>query len=330
LRPLAARASLVEGDAKTRLVDIMRKLTNSFYENNAERERGQVLADLARGTDQLDKLQLEISLIGESNRVRAVAIAQMEAENYVRDHPGASADDAQRYIEQQKDIARLTENLATGQTNYNNALSYTADLLGLINEQAQNTASVLSGAFGGFGDSIGSALTALTNYQAQEAAFDKDRRAAIKTAGNDASALAKIETLYAAKSANARMAATGQVIGSLKGLFKEHSAGYKVMSAIEKAYALFQAAETIASIVRDATKDGVQRREFCSAHDREHGGRRVEDIRGARPVGVSRGRCDGGRPCSAWCRGQRRWLGKPANTDRAGSAGPGRHRNRAR
>jgi hypothetical protein len=47
------------------------------------------------------------------------------------------------------------------------------------------------------------------------------------------------------------MAATGQVIGSLKSLFKQHSTGYKVMQAIETAYALFQAAQTIAAIARD-------------------------------------------------------------------------------
>jgi hypothetical protein len=39
----------------------------------------------------------------------------------------------------------------------------------------------------------------------------------MKAAGGDASALAKIETLYAKKSANARMAATGQVISRPEG-----------------------------------------------------------------------------------------------------------------
>jgi hypothetical protein len=63
--------------------------------------------------------------------------------------------------------------------------------------------------------------------------------------------MAKVEILYANKSANARMQATGQVLGSLKGLFKEHSTGYKVMTAIEKAYAIFQTVQTAVAIARD-------------------------------------------------------------------------------
>jgi hypothetical protein len=123
--------------------------------------------------------------------------------------------------------------------------------MSLLNDRASTLGSVLSDAFGGMGDSIGSAISALSNYEAAQAKIEQDRKAAVKAAGNDADALAKVEALYSAQSANARMAATGQVIKSLKGLFKEHTAGYAAMTAIEKAYAVFQAVQMAITIARD-------------------------------------------------------------------------------
>jgi hypothetical protein len=209
------------------------------------------LRQTAANDDQIDRLKLEIELVGASNKVRAVRLAQLEAEQFIRDNAITDPKDKADVTKSYTDAAVLAVDLTAKQDNYNASLSYTADLLGLMDERAQNLAGTLSDAFGGVGDSIGGAITALSGFAATQAQIEQDRKEAMKAAGTDAAALAKVETLYAAKSANARMAATGQVISSLKGLFKEHSAGYKVMQAVERAYAIFQAVEAAAAIARD-------------------------------------------------------------------------------
>jgi hypothetical protein len=261
LRPLIAAEAVAEGNAKKMLADIIARLRNEQAKSNDEVNRGQVIAATGDAQKQLDRLKLEASLIGATNVERAKAIALLEAEQFLKDHPSSTAEGSpdfaeakkhtQDYIKTVVDLAVQTAQNQTAQDNYNASLAYTAELMGLLADRAQGIGSILSDAFGGFGDSIGGAISALADYQAAEAQIEQDRKAAMKAAGTDAAALAKVETLYATKSANARIAATGTVIHSLKGLFKEHSAGYKAMEAIEKAYAIFQAVQTALAIARD-------------------------------------------------------------------------------
>ncbi|HYC66535.1 MAG TPA: hypothetical protein VEC14_17525, partial [Reyranellaceae bacterium] len=140
------------------------------------------------------------------------------------------------------------------QNNYNANLSYTRDLLAAIGDQAGTLGGILSNAFGGFGDSIGGLITTLTDLQTQQQSISDWRRDEMLKAGGDATRLAQIEILAAKASQTAQMKATAQAISGVKSLFKEKSTAFKVMSAIEKAYAIWQAAETIASMVRDTTR----------------------------------------------------------------------------
>jgi hypothetical protein len=251
LRPLIAAATLAEGKAKDILTGVIARLRIEQKASNDEASRAQVLSATAAANDNIDKLELETKLIGENNAVRAVAIARLEAEQFLRAHPMADADAAQAYIDAAVVLADKTAGLTTAQDNYNKSLSYTADLLGLIDQQAQTVGQSLSDAFGGVGEGIATALTALTGYAAAQAKIDQDHLAAMKAAGGNAKTLANEEILYAKKSSIARQAATMQVLGGLKSLFKEHSTGYKVMTAIEKAYAVFQAVQTVIAIARD-------------------------------------------------------------------------------
>jgi hypothetical protein len=251
LSRLSTLASMSDGETKKLLVDTMRDLTKEYERNNDQINRAQVLADTASGKDELDRLRLEATLIAATNKERAVALAQLAAEQYLRDHPGASPEEASAYIDTMKQVAAGTADLQTAQDNYNSSLSYTHDLLVSIGEQAGELQTVLSNAFGGFGDAVGGAITSLTSYLEQEQAIADWKRDETKKAGGDAQRLSEIEILASKKSATARMQATGQMLGALKGLFKEHSTGYKVMTAIEKAYAIFQAVQTAIAIARD-------------------------------------------------------------------------------
>lgn len=236
------------------------RATAALADQRAERERlaaseatARFNSATAEGANRLAEMREELRLIGATDAARTVALASLKATQEATAQKFNPAD-AAAYVAQQVAIATGTAGLATAQNNYNASLSYTRDLLGLIADQAGLLGNVLTEAFGGFGTSIGSAISALTDLQANQQSIADWKRDEVKKAGGDANRLAQIEVLAAKQSGAAQMKATTQALGAAKSLFREKSTGFKIISAIEKAYAAWQAAETIASMVRDATK----------------------------------------------------------------------------
>lgn len=86
LRPLVAAASLAEGTAKQNILNIITKLTQAYKDNNDEIARGNALRNIAANDNEIAKLQLENSLLGVSNKERATALAQLEAQQYLNDN----------------------------------------------------------------------------------------------------------------------------------------------------------------------------------------------------------------------------------------------------
>lgn len=208
---------------------------------------------MASGADRLAEMREELRLVGATDAARTMALATLRATREA-EKLGVSPEDRAAYIAQQLDIARLSIQLATGQNAYNESLSYTRDLMAEIGDHAGTLSDILSGAFGGFGDSVGGLLTTLTDLQERQQSIADWRRDEMEKAGGNATRLAQIEVLAAKQSQTAQMKATAQAISGVKSLFKEKSTAFKVISTIEKAYAVWQAAETVASLVRDATK----------------------------------------------------------------------------
>ena len=244
----------------TKNVDGANRATAALEAQRAARKR---LADeernarfntaMAAGVDQLAGLREELRLVGATDEARARALVTLRA---TQEANRAFTDPAQRaaYIAQQLMIADLTAQLAAAQDVYNGSLTRTSELLDLIDQQASTIGDGLATAFGGFGDGIATALTALTGYAATQERIDQEHRDALRAAHGDQAAIAAAEIATMKKTQIARTHATMQAIGGVKSLFKEHSTAYKVMSGIEKAYAAWQAAQTIASIARDVAK----------------------------------------------------------------------------
>jgi hypothetical protein len=325
LRPLAVRAAMNEGEEKKKLVDTMRDLTKAYTDNNAEIAREADLKQLGSKDEEIAKLRLETELIGASNRERAVRLAQLEAEQFIRNNkiaPEDQADLVKRYV----DAAAAAAGLQTAQDNYNNSLSYTAELLSLIDQQAQQVGSGLADAFGSVGQGISTALTALTGYAAAQAKIDQDHNAAVKAAGGDAKTLANEEILYAKKSSLAKTQATMQALAGLKSLFKEHSTGYKVMTAIEKAYADLPGGADGAGDRPGHRAHRLVARQLDRPHNREHGRGRLQDLRAARRVGVPGRRGDGRGPRRAGRERRRRRRVRSTDVGR-GSSGRSRDGN---
>jgi hypothetical protein len=105
LRPLVAAAAVAEGKAKRALLNLIRDITEATAKSNAEISREAALRDEAANDNNIEKLRLEGQLIGASNRERAVALAQLEAEQKLRTMPGMSPAEQQRYVQSYVDAA---------------------------------------------------------------------------------------------------------------------------------------------------------------------------------------------------------------------------------
>jgi hypothetical protein len=100
LRPLIVAYELADAKHKALIADEISRLVNGYAALNTQLSRAQMLQDKAAGNDELERLRKEASLIGASNRERAVALAQLEAIQRLRNMPGLSPQEQADYIKQ--------------------------------------------------------------------------------------------------------------------------------------------------------------------------------------------------------------------------------------
>jgi len=114
-----------------------------------------------------------------------------------------------------------------------------------IADQAALTGDALAEAFGRPGAAMATLLSGLSEYRLER---EKISAAVADKTMDEAKAAQSLAAL------NARN--TTQALAGVKSLFKERSTAFKIMSGVEKAYAAFQAAQTIAAIARDIAHTG--------------------------------------------------------------------------
>lgn len=90
---------------RSTLLGIISGTTKVQADLNAQLSRESALRDEASNNNQIEQLKLEASLIGASNRERAVALAQLEAEQNLKNMPGLSPAEQQAYIKSFTDKA---------------------------------------------------------------------------------------------------------------------------------------------------------------------------------------------------------------------------------
>jgi hypothetical protein len=109
---------------------------------NDELAKEAALQQVATNKDKIDELKIEIELVGASNKVRAERLAILQAEQYIRDKGITDPQDKSDVTKSYVDAAIAANDLATAQDLYNKALSYTADLLEVMNQRAQTVEDV--------------------------------------------------------------------------------------------------------------------------------------------------------------------------------------------
>lgn len=137
LRPLVAAAAGAEGDAKEMLLAIIQQLTDATGRLNEQIARENALRQIAANDNDIARLRLETELIGANNRERATRLAQLQAEQYIRDNNlgGAEAD---RFL--QSALAK-----ANAQVDYDEALKRFNDLQAAADSFASAITDVIMG-----------------------------------------------------------------------------------------------------------------------------------------------------------------------------------------
>lgn len=116
IRPLVIAQTLAEGDAKVTLGRIIDELRGAYARLHGEQARAAALQTIEGQRNQIELLQRQIALIGQSESQRAVIIAQLQAEHQLRQEgiELASAE-GQAILANAAAIERLNQSLAQSQ-----------------------------------------------------------------------------------------------------------------------------------------------------------------------------------------------------------------------
>jgi phage-related minor tail protein len=116
LRPLIVAEALAEGDAKETLTRVIDALRGAYGRLNSEEARAVALQTLEGQRDQIALLQKQIDLVGEGESQRAVVIAQLQAEQQLRQRGIAlTSAEGQAILANAAAIEHLNQSLAQSQ-----------------------------------------------------------------------------------------------------------------------------------------------------------------------------------------------------------------------
>lgn len=208
-------------------------------------------ASMSAGADRLEELRLEARLIGETDIVRARALATLRAEQEAR-RIGWGGTDAADYVKQQADIAEQTERNARAQREWNDGLNYMADRWDLIARNIANAGRGLGDAFGEAGRAIGDVAAIYADFRASDERARAVRDEAIRRGAN----VEREQARYSLAMSTAQVGMYGDMAAAAKGFFDEKSKGYKAMQTAEKAFRAVEFALSARAIAQDVIETG--------------------------------------------------------------------------
>lgn len=195
------------------------------------------VADLKRElTEQADALAFENGLLGMNAKERAVTIAQREIEAKIAALQTQGIEVGTAAIAAET-AAILANAQARGerQLDVDNARAYT-DEIRAMNDALRETAQGFGAMFGTAGAGFEALINTMADYS--------DRRAELSeriAEADERTAEGQRERERAtAELARAEVGHYGDMLGAAKRMFKEKSAGYRVLEAVEKAYRAYQ------------------------------------------------------------------------------------------
>jgi hypothetical protein len=252
LRPVLAAEANAEGAAKQKLTAAIARLRGEQARANVEADRARALSDIENGRNDAAMMQRELELLGATNRERAVALAQLEAELRLKAMPGLSEGDQSAYVQAAIARANAQADLNEGTARFNAQLEEQLNILTQIDDQARAAADGFGESFGEAGRAFGDMLTSYTSFAREREEREMWLADQRQYLGADSVQYLKLEARARKEATAAEMDHYGDMLGAAKEFFKEKSTGYKVIQGLEMAYRAFEMASTIRSIAMDA------------------------------------------------------------------------------
>ncbi|WP_347271790.1 hypothetical protein [Rhizorhabdus histidinilytica] len=228
----------IEAAQQQKLADEVVKTTKALEDQRAARDRAtdaartaQYLAAQAGAADEIERLQLEQRMIDATTEARVRALATLKAWQEAQ-RAGWNVDEALAYVAAQVRVADEANKAAVAQERFNDRFSLSIQL-------AQSLGDSLSDAFGRGGNALGNMLVTLTSYQKAQEEIDRSSLSAADKRR---------------KSDNLQITSMIGLTSAAKGLFSEHSKGYKAMLAAEQALTLVQLARTAVDVAGGAAR----------------------------------------------------------------------------
>lgn len=202
-------------------------------------------ADLRSKNDQLETIRAERSLIGATNRERAVALAQLAEIQRLR---RAGVDPNSALGRQAVDLAGNVEGERWDKDNaidrYNDSLQLTLDLARQADDIMRDAARGFANAWGDAGEAIGDVLTSMTGLNARLAQIQEQR----DDMARRGTLTAQREAMLERERGAATVEAYGDMLAAARGYFDEGSDGYRALLGVERVYRAFQLASAIQSM----------------------------------------------------------------------------------
>lgn len=195
--------------------------------------------------------ELELGLIGRTNREREVTLAVMQKQLELRDRGFAT--DTEGYaqaIELEQRLVSLKWDKIDAEEAHARALTETLDRLREINGQIRDAAWGMADAFGEPGRAIGGMAVAFSDLQTTMADLVVQQRE-LETAGRFG---AEEQIAFARARSQAELQSWGDAASAARGFFKEGSDGYQIMMAVEMAFRAAQFAGAIQAMAIDGTQ----------------------------------------------------------------------------
>lgn len=191
----------------------------------------------------LQPMRDELALYGLTGPARAAAALELEKEAFIAKNMGDGIAEATVRWNQYHDAKKaIIDKDSAAAREVENLRRMNEEFERLVNT-AQEAGAAISSAFGRVGGAVADVINVFTHFdkQQRQIAGELKRREIDKA-------------MAAQRSADLQMQGFTALAGAAKGLFKEHSAGYKAMAAAEKAFALVQLANTAVNVAAGAAK----------------------------------------------------------------------------
>jgi hypothetical protein len=197
--------------------------------------------------DSIDLLNLQISIAGQSDMARALAMAEAQQRQVLSAQDGAGydpnnlTDEQQRSIDLKQEEAAANVILAETQAAVNASMTEASDRYAEMADSAAVYASHIGDTFGTVGRGFAQMVVSLETYASKQAKFAERQDAISKlTVGREAA-----QIKLTREKSNAEGEYYAETISGVKNLFDQKSGAYKALSAIEAAYSAVQIARAL-------------------------------------------------------------------------------------